>query len=53
MSRPLSQLLRGIVLLALLVLTACASTPQRAPDCHGAYTPINTPDHYAPEKKAP
>lgn len=53
MSRSLSLLWRGIVLLALLSLDACASAPQKAPDCHGAYTPINTPDHYAPEKKAP
>ncbi len=38
---------------ALLLLTACASTPAKPPECHGAYTPINTPDHYpATEKKS-
>lgn len=52
MSRYLSLILRGAVLLALLGLAACASTPQKAPDCHGVYTPINTPDHYPVEKKA-
>jgi type IV pilus biogenesis protein CpaD/CtpE len=52
--RP-SALGRGVLLVAvLLALAGCASTPDRPPDCHGAYTPINTPDHYpAAEKKAP
>lgn len=54
MTRRFTLILRGTLLLAaLLALTACASTPDRPPDCHGAYTPINTPDHYlTPEKKA-
>ena len=54
MTRRLTPILRVTLLLAaLLALAACASTPDRAPDCHGAYTPINTPDHYfTPEKKA-
>lgn len=44
-----SALLVGV----LLALAGCATSPDRAPDCHGAYTPINTPDHYsALEKKA-
>lgn len=44
-----SALLIGV----LLALAGCATTPDRAPDCHGAYTPINAPDHYpAVEKKA-
>ena len=51
----LSPLAFGALLAAaLLVLAGCTSMPARAPDCHGAYTPINTPDHYAlPEKKTP
>jgi hypothetical protein len=55
MTRRLTRILRGALLLgALLALAACASTPDRAPGCHGPYTPINTPDHYpTPEKKAP
>ncbi|WIG56433.1 MAG: hypothetical protein OJF61_002221 [Rhodanobacteraceae bacterium] len=36
---------------ALLSLAACAATPAKAPDCHGRYTPINTPDHYPVSKK--
>jgi hypothetical protein len=50
----LALLLRGALLVgALLLLAACASTPDRPSECHGAYTPINTPDHYpAPEKKS-
>lgn len=54
MSPQCSPIWRGTLLFALLALAACASTPQKAPDCHGAYTPINTPDHYnSVEKKAP
>lgn len=50
----LAPLLREALLVGvLLLLTACASTPDRPPACHGVYTPINTPDHYpAPEKKS-
>lgn len=54
MTRRLTPILRGALLLgALFALAACAAAPYRASDCHGGYTPINTPDHYpAPEKKA-
>ena len=48
------MLLRGAVFVsAFLLLTGCVSTPAKPPECHGAYTPINVPDHYpAPEKKS-
>jgi hypothetical protein len=43
----------ALLVAALLSLAACAATPAKAPDCHGRYTPINTPDHYLTlEKKA-
>jgi hypothetical protein len=55
MTHRLTPIWRATLLLgALLSLTACAATPAKAPDCHGHYTPINTPDHYpAQEKKVP
>lgn len=50
-----SALARSALLVGVLLsLAGCASTPDRPPDCHGAYTPINAPYHYpATEKKAP
>jgi hypothetical protein len=44
--------MKVLCVLAVLSLTACASNPPQEakspPKCHGPYTPINTPDHYAP-----
>jgi len=53
MTHRLTSTWRATLLLgALLGLAACAATPAKAPDCHGIYTPINSPDHYpAPQKK--
>ena len=53
MGQRLLVVLRNALVISLLgAVAACASVPQTAPDCHGVYTPINSPDHYHATEKS-